>query len=76
MTQPDQTPSLGDLALEDLSQQLAVSARNLAVLRAQHRQLLAFVEVKADVLGLTKAAEPVAEPVSEERVNGAAVADK
>jgi hypothetical protein len=47
-------PTIGDLALEDLAAQLAVTAKSLAVLRAQHRQLLSFVESKADVLGLTR----------------------
>lgn len=76
MTNPDQsTPTLGDLALEDLSQQLASTAKNLAVLRAQHRQLLTFVESKADVLGLTKTAEdaPPAEEKAPDRINGAEV---
>ncbi len=56
MTSSEQksAPTIGDLALEDLAAQLAVTAKSLAVLRAQHRQLLSFVESKADVLGLTR----------------------
>lgn len=47
-------PSLGDLALEDLSMQLATVARQLAVVRSQYQQLLSFVRANADALGLTE----------------------
>lgn len=70
MTQPDKSiPTLGDMALEDLAGQLAASAKNLAVLRAQYRQLLAFVESKSDVLGLTKVDDDGADAGAEDKTD-------
>lgn len=60
VTQP-QEPTLGDMVIEDLERQLSESdprygrkCRELAVLRAQYSQLMAFVQSKKDVLGLTE----------------------
>ena len=59
MTQP-QEPTLGDMVIEDLERQLSESdprygrkCRELAMIRAQYSQLVAFVNSKKDILGLT-----------------------
>ena len=85
MTQPNQEPTLGDLVLRDLESQLAVDARyaakcrELALIRAQYQQLLAYVKSKADVLGLETVEEPADEgqaSANEEKTPDQKVAEK
>lgn len=61
MTQPvQQETGLGDLVVQDLENQIAndpryaAKCRELAMVRAQYKQLMDFVRSKADVLGLTE----------------------
>jgi len=49
----NEAPSIADVALADLAHQLAESAKNLSIVRAQYQQLVAYLESKADVLGLS-----------------------
>lgn len=67
MIQPvQQEPTLGDLVIEDLTQQLAQKCKELAVITVQYRQLASYVQSNAEALGLTTApAEAPASPVEE-----------
>jgi hypothetical protein len=73
VTQPVQEPTLGDMIIEDLESQLAETdpkyarkCKELAVTRSQYRQLLQFVQSKADILGLSEAgAEDLSEAPAE-----------
>lgn len=52
MSQPQQEVTIADLAIDNLSRQVAVLTRDLALKDARVQQLEGFIRANAEVLGL------------------------
>lgn len=52
MSQPQQEVTIADLAIDNLSRQVAVLTRDLALKDARVQQLESFIRANAEVLGL------------------------